>query len=74
MFTIGVCFAQTEKFKVVTILFSNVVGFCDIAANVEPMKVVHLLNTIYSIMDLILAKHNVYKVSQSSKRLLLRHV
>ena len=40
-----------EEFDVVTILFSDIVGFTEIAAKVHPLLIVKLLNQLYTVMD-----------------------
>lgn len=51
-----------EKYDDITILFSDVVGFAGIAAAITPEQIVDLLNALYSLMDKVTARHNVYKV------------
>ena len=52
-----------EKFGQVTILFSDIVTFTNIAAAVQPMEIVQLLNSLYGRFDLLTEIHGVYKVS-----------
>ena len=52
----------TEKFQEVTILFSDIVTFTNIAAAVQPMEIVHMLNDLYSKFDELTSIHGVYKV------------
>lgn len=51
-----------ENYNDVTIFFSDIVGFTDICSKLEPIDVFHLLNQLYTIMDSISQKFNLYKV------------
>ena len=53
---------EPEKFEEVTIFFSDVVGFTDICAQVPPIKVVKMLNELYTVMDYCTAQFPLYKV------------
>ena len=44
---------KAEKFELVTILFSGIVNFSSICQNSEPVKIVQLLNNIYTKFDLL---------------------
>lgn len=66
------------KFKMVTILFSGIVGFSQFCAkNSEThsaMKIVQLLNTVYTEFDKLLTPEknaNIYKVRYSRRPTLL---
>lgn len=54
-----------EKFDVVTILFSDIVTFTTIAAAVQPMEVVDLLNDLFQRFDTLTNMHGVYKVGST---------
>ncbi|XP_055329527.1 atrial natriuretic peptide receptor 1-like [Paramacrobiotus metropolitanus] len=51
-----------EFFEMVTVYFSDIVGFTNIAASGTPMDVISLLNDLYTHFDEIVEKHDAYKV------------
>ncbi|XP_042190318.1 guanylate cyclase soluble subunit beta-2-like [Callorhinchus milii] len=53
---------EAGEFKECTILFSDVVTFTNICAECEPIQIVHMLNSMYSIFDRLTTVHDVYKV------------
>ncbi|CAG5118882.1 unnamed protein product [Candidula unifasciata] len=53
---------EAEKFGQVTILFSDIVTFTNIASACSPMDIVSMLNELYQRFDARTSQHNVYKV------------
>uniref|UniRef100_A0A8D3EB28 guanylate cyclase n=1 Tax=Scophthalmus maximus TaxID=52904 RepID=A0A8D3EB28_SCOMX len=53
---------EAGEFEVCTILFSDVVTFTNICAACEPIRIVHMLNCMYSKFDRLTSIHDVYKV------------
>jgi len=60
------CINIVEKFQTVTILFSDIVTFTNIASNCSPMEVVNMLNDLYERFDEKTTEHDVYKVGKLS--------
>lgn len=52
----------SEKYEKCTILFSDIVTFTNIAAAVQPMQIVQMLNDLYSKFDALTNSNGVYKV------------
>ncbi|EGT33806.1 hypothetical protein CAEBREN_31084 [Caenorhabditis brenneri] len=53
---------EPESFDMVTVFFSDLVKFTDLATKCSPFQVVNLLNEVFSNFDAIIEKHDVYKV------------
>lgn len=51
-----------EHFGCVTVLFSDIVSYTSIAAEMSPLQVVRMLDDLYSIFDVLCEKHGLYKV------------
>ena len=51
-----------ERYNIVTIFFSDIVGFTSIAGEMRPIQVMKMLNEFYLELDKISTKHGVYKV------------
>jgi hypothetical protein len=54
-----------ERFDTVTILFSDIVSFTNLAATMDPLRVVNMLNELYRMYDGLVDKHHVYKVRRA---------
>ena len=55
---------DAENYKLVTILFSDIVGFTALCSNdnVVPMDIVRMLNKLYTYFDMLSGLNDVYKV------------
>lgn len=51
-----------ERFDEVTVLFADIVGFTEIAAEISPLELVDLLNRIFSTFDRLSAKYGLEKI------------
>lgn len=51
-----------EKYSMVTIFFSDIVGFTSMAGEMTPEEVMDMLNELYCEFDKLVDKHDVYKV------------
>lgn len=51
-----------ERYNLVTIFFSDIIGFTSLAGEMMPIQIMRMLNELYSEFDKIAEKHSVYKV------------
>ncbi|KAK3251527.1 hypothetical protein CYMTET_39135 [Cymbomonas tetramitiformis] len=51
-----------EQFSTITVLFSDIVSYTSMAAEMSPLEVVNMLNELYFLYDKLAEKHGVYKV------------
>lgn len=51
-----------ERYAQVTIFFSDIVGYTNMSSQMTPVEVMQMLSDLYSQMDVLAKKHNVYKV------------
>ena len=53
---------EPESHELVTIVFSDIVGFTDLSRRMSPLKVSNMLDRLYLAFDMISRKHSVFKV------------
>lgn len=51
-----------ERYNIVTIFFSDIVGFTKMSGEMKPIQVMKMLNELYMQFDRLVEKHGVYKV------------
>jgi len=51
-----------ERYEMVTIFFSDIVGYTSMTSEMDPIGVMKMLNELYTQFDKLVDKHNVYKV------------
>lgn len=51
-----------ESFSDVSVLFADIVGFTELSAQISPIKLVHLLNDIFSKFDELVEQHGLEKI------------
>eukprot|EP00127_Corallochytrium_limacisporum_P005154 Clim_evm60s199 gene=Clim_evmTU60s199 len=51
-----------DHYQVATIFFSDIVGFTSYSSTVTPIEVIQLLNSMYSIMDRMVRKHECHRM------------
>lgn len=56
----------------VTVFFSDIVGFFDICASVQPFQTVQLLNELYTVMDHCVSLFPLYKVETIGDNYMVR--
>lgn len=53
---------EAKRFDIVTVFFSDIVGFTDISSKCEETKVMEMLNDLYTVMDYVTSVFDLYKV------------
>ena len=53
---------EAESHEIVTVVFSDIVGFTKISQTFSPLKVSHMLDRLYHAFDDLTKKHGIFKV------------
>jgi len=53
---------EPEEYECVTIFFSDIVGFTDISTTLQPQEVMHMLDRLYTKIDLVCRDYQLFKV------------
>ena len=53
---------EAESHEIVTVVFSDIVGFTKISQTFSPLKVSNMLDRLYHAFDDLTKKHNIFKV------------
>ncbi|GLC33633.1 hypothetical protein PLESTB_000098000 [Pleodorina starrii] len=61
----------TESFEVVTVLFSDIVAYTTMSAQMAPIEVVQMLDELYQAFDNLAEKHRLYKLDTIGDAIML---